>query len=176
MYSSFRDQGGGVLLDMSHELDMAEYLFGPIRELSGRLSRISGLTVDSEDCADLLAVHDGSTTSIHLSYFGLMPRRYMEIDTDSGFLRADLRNGEILHTREGATETATETATESFSVDADLMYLEQLRYFFANLGRADMDNDLRRAASLFKTMIEFREEQGYGSTDNHLRPRRVSGS
>ena len=54
---------------MSHELDMAEYLFGPVTGIQGTLSRVSGLTVDSDDCADLLVSHEWGTTNIHLNSF-----------------------------------------------------------------------------------------------------------
>lgn len=168
-YSCFRHRGGGVLLDMSHELDMAEYLFGPVKELRGTLGRQSGLTTDSEDCADMVAVHEHNVTNIYLSYFGVSARRYIEVETSTGLVRADLRTPSIL------SASSRELDTESFSVDADSMYLDQLRYFFANLGRADIDNCLAQARALFETIIAFREDQGYGSVNHRVRTGRVTG-
>ncbi len=169
VHSHFRDQGGGVLLEMSHELDMAEYLFGPILEIKGVLNRVSDLTADADDCADLVVSHGSRTTNIHLNLFSRCPRRFVEIDTSDGYLRGDLRDPSITGI------VGNRKIDERFVIDADSMYVEQLRYFFNNLGRTDMMNSLAQASNLYRTMIEFREEQGYGSVDNHLRPRGFAG-
>jgi predicted dehydrogenase len=170
VYSSSTEQGGGIFLDMSHELDLAEYLFGPVLEIQGKLSRMSELTVDSDDCADLLVTHESVMTNIHLNMFSREPRRFVEIDTSDGYMCADVRGQIISDFTRGAKEE------ERFSIDGDHIYLEQLRYFFDNIGRQDMDNTLLLASGLYKKMIEFREEQGYGSADYHLCPGRVAGS
>ena len=52
-YSSYSAQGGGVVLDLSHEIDSTAYLFGEIKKIEGHFSKMSNLTVDSEDTADL---------------------------------------------------------------------------------------------------------------------------
>jgi predicted dehydrogenase len=169
VHSRFRDQGGGVFLEMSHALDMAEYLVGPSVQISGTLRRVSDLTADADDCADLVVSHGSATANIHLNLFSRHARRFVEVDTSEGYLRGDLRNASIVGVAGG------QTISERFQIEADSMYLSQLRYFFDNLGRSDMMNNLAQASSLFRTMIGFREGQGYGSVDNHLRPGRVAG-
>jgi predicted dehydrogenase len=169
VHSRFRDRGGGVFLEMSHELDTAEYLFGRIRGIKGTLDRVSDLTADADDCADLIVSHGSATTNIHLDLFSRVARRYVEIETTEGYLRGDLRDPGIAGVMGGRA------IGQQFEVEADDMYLAQLRYFFDNVGRSNMMNSLAEASSLFRTMIGFREGQGYGTSGDHLRPRRVAG-
>lgn len=153
-YSAYWDRGGGVFLDMSHELDTAEHLFGPVTGIRGALDRVGGVTVDSDDCADLLVSHQWGTTNIHLNSVSVVPRRFVEIDLADGHLRGDLRR-QVVTAWEGGT-----MSEETFSTDGDRMYVEQLRYFFENLGRGDLENSLQRASALYTKMIHFREAQG----------------
>lgn len=152
-YSRYAEQGGGVLLDMSHELDTAEYLFGPAEGMEGVLSRVSEVTVTAEDCADLLLRFWWGVCGVHLSMFGRHPRRWVEVDTADGYLRGDLRAGSVLEVVDG------DGRLEELPVEPDGMYLDQFRYFFDHIGRDDMQNSLPRAARLFERIIEFREAQ-----------------
>ena len=168
VHSRFREQGGGVFLEMSHELDTAEYLFGPILDVKGTLAQVSDLTADADDCADLIVAHASATTNIHLDLFSREARRYVEVETAEGYLRGDLRAPGVAGVMGGRS------IDETFEVDADDMYLAQLRYFFDNVDRPDMMNNLAEASSLYRIMIGFREGQGYGTTGDHLRPGRVA--
>jgi predicted dehydrogenase len=154
-YTCFKEKGGGVFLDMSHEMDMAENLFGPVLELRGKLSRVSGLTFDSEDCADVVLTHWSGTTNIHLNLFSFQPQRFVEVATTEGYLRADFTRSRII-------EADREKLNfKEYEIDSDSMYINQLQYFFKNLGRQDMENNLHQASRLFIKMIQFREAQDY---------------
>src|SRR2546421_323520 len=49
-YSASRALGGGVLRDMSHELDYPSWLFGPWRRLTALGGHLSPLEIESDDC------------------------------------------------------------------------------------------------------------------------------
>jgi len=49
--SARKDLGGGVLLELSHEIDYLRWIFGEIRWVSGTLSKESDLEIDVEDTA-----------------------------------------------------------------------------------------------------------------------------
>ena len=53
--SSQRALGGGVLLELSHEIDMAQYLLGTFEPCSARLHQTGLLEIDVEDQAELHA-------------------------------------------------------------------------------------------------------------------------
>ena len=68
-YSARRDQGGGVLLDLSHETDYAQWLFGPAVAVSGIVRNTGTLGIETEDVADLvLLLESGIAAACHLDY------------------------------------------------------------------------------------------------------------
>lgn len=168
-HSARAESGGGVLLEMSHELDLAEHLFGPVEAIAGVLRRVDAVTVDAEDCADVLLTHGWGTTNIHLDMVSRWPRRTIEVDTAEGHLVADIRSQTITEMRHG------DVVETSIPAEADDMYVAQLQYFLAGLSGAAMENDLRGASSLYRKIIALREEEGYGAADHHLRPGRIAG-
>lgn len=93
-YSAYRAQGGGVTRDLSHELDLAQHLFGPARLLAGHSARVGEVTVDSEDVAlAVLAARDCPFVSVHVDYLDPEPRRRIRILTETGAIEADLLRG-----------------------------------------------------------------------------------
>lgn len=163
VYSARSEMGGGVLLEMSHELDLAQHLFGTVHEVRGALRRVDGVTVDAEDCADVLLTHDWGITNIHLDMISRRARRTIEVETADGYVIADIRRQTVTDNRDGITEEF------SVAADPDDMYVAQLRYFLSGLGETGLDNNLHQASSLFKKIIELREEEGYGAADHDLR-------
>jgi len=52
--SAKRELGGGALLELSHEIDYLNWIFGEIDTVSAKLSRQSSLEIDVEDSAHLI--------------------------------------------------------------------------------------------------------------------------
>lgn len=109
-YSAMSDFGGGVILDLSHEIDMARYLFGEFNLCSGVALRCSSLEISSEDAASLvLARESGPIVSINLDYVARRLRRQYTIIGDEATLVWDLvdryimvdrpQGREIIHSR-----------------------------------------------------------------------------
>ena len=57
--SAQKKLGGGVLLELSHEIDYIQWIFGTIRCVTAIVSRQSDLDIDVEDTASLLMEIDG---------------------------------------------------------------------------------------------------------------------
>lgn len=89
-YSAKKDLGGGVLLDLSHEIDYSLWWFGPVKRVAAKLQMAPELEIETEAIADLkLEFISGITADIHLSYASQKNERYCEVVTDSGTLRWD---------------------------------------------------------------------------------------
>lgn len=168
-HSAQTAMGGGVLLEMSHELDLAHHLFGEVLAVEGALRRVGDVTVDAEDCADVLLTHAWGTTNVHLDMISRHPRRTIEVETADGFLMGDIRNQTVTDHHHGHNDEI------ALAMDPDDMYVRQLRYFLSRLGDTKLDNNLLQASRLYTMMIGLREEQGYGATHHDLRPGRVAG-
>ena len=89
--SAKKNLGGGVLLDLSHELDYAQWLFGKIQIEHCKSKKISNLNIETDDFLNLV----GKTTKvpfiqINLNYFTRHPLRKILIDGKNISIQADL--------------------------------------------------------------------------------------
>lgn len=90
-YSARADLGGGVILDLSHELDIARWLFGEIDIIACKSGKYSSLEIQSADTACILAAaRSGPLLSINLDYVARFPLRHYEIVGDRGTIVWDL--------------------------------------------------------------------------------------
>jgi len=100
-YSAKKALGGGVLLDLSHEIDYALWFFGPVKKVTAKLRMAPELEIETEAIADLkLGFISGVTADIHLSYASRKAERYCEVVTDSGTLRWDYQPNNDMYIEE----------------------------------------------------------------------------
>ena len=96
-YSAKKNLGGGVLLDLSHELDYITWIFGELKLKFVVNNKISNLKINTDD--NLLIV--GSTKNvkqfiIHLNYYSKIESRYISINGDKLNFNADLLDKKII--------------------------------------------------------------------------------
>ncbi len=95
-YSASKKKGGGVLLDLSHEIDYLRYLVGDIKYLYSKNSKISELKIDSDDYLNLFGkIIRGGFFNINLNYFSKKSTREIFVDTKSKSVHLDLLNSQI---------------------------------------------------------------------------------
>ena len=100
-YSARKDLGGGVLLDLSHEIDYALWFFGPVKKVSGKLQMSPELEIETEAIADLnLEFVSGVKAEVHLSYASRRPARFCEIKTSDQLLRWDFQPNNEMYLEE----------------------------------------------------------------------------
>jgi predicted dehydrogenase len=91
-YSASRALGGGVLLDLIHEIDAALWLLGGFDHISGFATRASGLEIDSDDCASLLLARTGGPiATVRIDYVSRRPVRRYTLVGDRATATWDLR-------------------------------------------------------------------------------------
>src|SRR5262249_8659529 len=113
-YSATRAAGGGALRDLSHELDLATWLFGPWREVAALGGRLGDITVDADDgWGILLACERFPVVSLHLDALDRAGRRTIIVQVDGETLSADLIKGTL---SSGQNE-------QSFPAERDHAYL-----------------------------------------------------
>ena len=85
--SASKELGGGVLLELSHELDYANWFFGPFDKVQAVLQNSGTLNIDVEDGAELLLQTSTElTVSIHLDFYSKTPKRHCRVQTTTGEL------------------------------------------------------------------------------------------
>jgi len=120
IYSSHADQGGGVHLDLIHELDYTWWLFGkPLSVHSFRSSK-SALKIDAADYANYLLEYDTFTVNVILNYYRRDKKRKIEVVCSDETYSADLYSNSV--------SSAKELIFKSDQVIADT-YVSQMEYF-----------------------------------------------
>lgn len=93
-YSAKRSEGGGVLRDLSHELDYILWLFGKWESVVSLGGKYSNLEIDSEDVfAFLLSAKGCPVVNVQMNYLDKVARREIIINTDNHSIKIDLVNG-----------------------------------------------------------------------------------
>ena len=98
-YSANNDLGGGVLLDLSHEIDYLNWLVGDIKIRNIVNTKLSSLDITSDDFL-LFSAESDRCPYIHtsLNYFSRIPLRQIIIDGENINIKADLiSNSCVIH-------------------------------------------------------------------------------
>jgi predicted dehydrogenase len=123
--SANRSLGGGVLLELSHELDYLTWLFGRFDQVFCITSNSGQLEIDVEDRADILLSRDGLTAHVHLDFLQRKASRECKVIGSTGTMHWDLIANSI--TLDGPEGKKTLFSDSAF--DRNDMYLELLRGF-----------------------------------------------
>jgi len=95
-YSVRKAEGGGVLNDLSHELDYLNWILGgwsSVVAVGGHFSQLAG---DSDDVVGLLiTMKKCPVTMIHLNYLDRVLRREVVINTSTHTYSVDLAHGSL---------------------------------------------------------------------------------
>jgi predicted dehydrogenase len=115
-YSASKHAGGGVLRDLSHELDYANWIFGRCAAIAALGGHLSGLEIDSDDVYSLMMVTERCPIlNIQLNYLDQVSRREMLVSTANHTIRADLVHGTL----------QVDQASEEMWVERDHSYRQQ---------------------------------------------------
>lgn len=91
VYSARAGLGGGVLRDLSHELDLANWLLGPWRRLAARGGHWSDLEIDADDHFLILAEFERCpAATIQINYVDRRTRRDIVVNTAAHSYTLDL--------------------------------------------------------------------------------------
>jgi predicted dehydrogenase len=113
VYSSHRAGGGGVLRDLSHELDYLCWLTGGWRRVTALGGALSTLAIDSDDVYAVLLETEGCpVVSCEMNYLDRVSRRELILNRNSDTIRADLVKGVL----------AVNEVEERFELSRELTY------------------------------------------------------
>ena len=119
-------KSGGVINELSHELDYANWFFGPFDKLQAALQNSGTLDIDVEDGAELLLqTETGLTVSIHLDFYSKTPKRHCRVQTTTGELVWDALKQAVCW-----TDASGQTTEKFFPQERDELFRRQLLHFF----------------------------------------------
>lgn len=135
--SSQKDLGGGVLLELSHEIDYLSWIFGPIKWVKSNVSRQSELEINVEDTANIIL---GFESSLNGELIATLNMDFIRHDTvrqcvvigEKGTLRWDGISGEVQYFPENGKEWEV---LFSSMPEKDFTYIEEIKHFFFSIER-----------------------------------------
>ncbi len=113
-YSARREKGGGVIRDLSHELDYINWLFGGWRDVASMGGQFSHLEIDSDDVYGvLISTKNCPVVSLQVNYVDRVNQRNITVNTEKETFSVDLVS---------KTFTTSEDYEEYESFDIDTTY------------------------------------------------------
>lgn len=144
-YSANAARGGGVIRDLSHELDYLCWLLGRWKKVVSIGGHVSTLEITSDDIfALMLTTSLCSIVSLQLNYLDRTGRRFIIVNTEKHTIEADLIHGTI----------KVDFDNESFPVERDQTYREMHEAILS--GNTDMICSLDEGLETLK-LIESSE-------------------
>jgi predicted dehydrogenase len=126
--SARRELGGGVVLELSHELDYVRWLGGDVRSVSAQLGHLSDLEIDVEDNAEIiLEFESGIVGSVHLDMVERVPGRTCRVVGTEGTVVWDGSSNRVRQFL-GSVGVWTDLHPAEM-VDRNVMYLEEIEHF-----------------------------------------------
>lgn len=100
-YSADASKGGGVLLDLSHELDFCQWLFGKALGLFSLSGHWSHLEINSIDTCGLIVEYTHcKMATIQLNYTDRITQRFLIVNTDQATYKVDLISQKVFKNSE----------------------------------------------------------------------------
>lgn len=149
-YSARAELGGGVILDLIHELDLARWMVGEVAEVACFAARTSELEIDTEDLAEVVLRFDnGAIGSVHLDYLQRVPSRTCRLIGSEGTLYWNYFANE---TQLLKPEKKPKTFTYAF--ERNDMYREEMAHFLGCLqGLEKPVVDVEEGAKILKLAL-----------------------
>jgi predicted dehydrogenase len=153
-YSARGDLGGGVVLDLIHEIDYTYWLFGDVDCLSAEVDKVSQLDIETADIAEVvLRTEEGTIGNIHLDYMRRTPRRTLEVIGSEGTIHADLIEQSV------TVDGPDEKTTKSFEYSRDAVFREQLDAFLGHVENGTAcQNDVWEGKRTLQIALDIRAE------------------
>lgn len=157
-YSAKKEMGGGVIFDVSHEIDYINWLFGDIQDISGYYDKISNLKINSEDIAEIQLKCNDICGSLHLNYFSHLNERKIQIYYNTKYIEGDLLNNKIITYKNGSVHKF-----KWILGDREGTFIKQMEFFLEQykLNNIHLMNNYKEASKVFKKMVEFKEDNEY---------------
>lgn len=151
-YSAIPELGGGVHIDLIHEIDYVRWLFGLPAEVSSIFRNVSSLGIRAIDYANYIFTYPEFTASIILNYYRRDYKRQMEIVFEDDTWTVDLKSNSI---RNSKSELIFEGKNDFLST-----YKSQMEYFINLVETGDKsENDIAMAYDVLKICMNHERSE-----------------
>lgn len=132
-YSARADLGGGVMLTLIHDIDLATWFFGSPREVFCVGGHRSRLEIDVEDVVAMICTSPtGPLVEIHMDYLERPARRGFVVVGEEGTMEWEGVEGRLTVRRRD--QEAPQTHSPPAGFERNDMFLDEMRHVLAVLG------------------------------------------
>ena len=147
LYSSHETRGGGVHLDLFHEIDYVTWLLGLPLSNRGVTRSVSSLKINAADYANYILFYEQFAATITLNYFRRDAKRTIELVFEDTTWTVDLLKNQI------TDKDANLIFHENFSIGDT--YLFQMKNFMNVLnGSVKSENDMQYSVNILKIGLD----------------------
>jgi len=151
-YSSKKDEGGGVLLDLSHEIDYVQWLFGKVEDIKSYQVKISDLEIDSDDLTVILGkIQKNIIVNISIDYISKITHRRLIVDTLNNSYELDFISNKLTQ----KNKLGEEQVFQSENLERNSMFEKMHR---AVLGTKESICSYNEALSVMETITKIQEQ------------------
>jgi predicted dehydrogenase len=148
VYSAHPEQGGGVHLDLIHEIDYSYWLFGPPLSVNSFIRCKSTINIEAADYGNYLLEYDTFAVNIILNYYRLDKKRTLELVCSDDTYLVDLYANSV-----------TSTKGIIFQSDQDILstYIMQMKYFISAIKDSSetmIMNNINEAYNVLKICLK----------------------
>ena len=127
-YMAHKQQGGGVLLDTSHEINYLQRLFGKVKSIQGIVGKFSNLEISSDDLAlSILKFKNNILGHVHLDLLQFEKSRSFKIIGTEGVIEGSLATNKIKIFNNNKKKAVEKKLNYNFNN----IYFTQLRQFWS---------------------------------------------
>ena len=128
-YMAHKNQGGGVLLDTSHEINYLQRLFGKVKSIQGIVGKFSDLEITSDDLVLSILKFKRSNVigHVHLDLLQFEKSRSFKIIGTNGVIEGSLATNKIKIFKNNKKKSIEKKLNYNFNN----IYLTQLRQFWS---------------------------------------------
>ena len=152
--SSSKNLGGGVLLELSHELDYLTWIFGDIESVYCKLTNTNHFDIDVEDNVDsIIQTRGGQSINLHMDFLQNKTTRKCKVLGEKGTLNFNILENRIMHYSE---DGESNIIYEEHASDPNQSYIDMLQTFL-NLDTKKTDtlaslDEARRVLEVIEAM------------------------
>lgn len=145
VYSANKEMGGGVHIDLIHELDYVVWHYGYPIKTNRQTSNKSSLKISAVDYANFLLEYNEFNVNVVLNYFRRDPKRFMEVVCEDGTLMVNLLENKVIWNDEVVYES---------SKSMQDTYLEQMKFYLNSVLTQEVSfNDVEEAYEILKICL-----------------------
>lgn len=147
-YSSSRRQGGGVVLDLVHDINYPAWLLDDtLIPQAAVVRKLSGLEIDTEDCAEtvLVSKSGGVMVEVHQDYLRVPRKQTLEIVGSEGSVEWNsIANTVVIQTAKKISRQIIVSERNEMFISELQFFMDQVnkKKFFTNIDEAIHDMEI----------------------------------